>query len=85
MICNLPTDFLHAYRGSTNLVIHRRLAKILDKWPVWLECDFLKKLAIFFIFWMPTQSVAKEFSWLEMLVIVKEVTQITHISRIFKY
>ena len=59
MMCNLPTDFLHACRGSTNLAIHRRLAKIIDKGSVWLECEFLKRLTIFSIFGMPTQFLAK--------------------------
>ena len=67
MMCNLPTDFLQVCRGSTNLAIHKRLAKIIDNRSPWLECDFLKRLAIFFNFGMPTQLLAKGSSWLEML------------------
>ena len=68
MICNLPTDFLQTCRGSTNIAIHRRLAKIIDNRLVWLECYFFRTLAIFFNFGMPTHFLAKGFVWLEMLL-----------------
>uniref|UniRef100_A0A164TKM0 Uncharacterized protein n=1 Tax=Daucus carota subsp. sativus TaxID=79200 RepID=A0A164TKM0_DAUCS len=67
MMCNLPTDFLQTCRGSTNLAIHRKLAKFIDNRSLWLECEFLKWLAKFFIFGMTTHLLAKRSSWLEML------------------
>ena len=68
MMCNLPTDFLQTCRGSTNLAIHRRLAKFIDNRSLWLECELLKWLAKFFIFGMTTHLLAKGSSWLEMLL-----------------
>ena len=68
MICNLPTDFLQICRSSTNIVIHRRLTKIIDNRFTWLDYDFFNRLAKFFIFGMPTQFLAKGFVWLEMLL-----------------
>ena len=52
--------------GSTNIVIHRRLARI--KGRVWLECDIFMRLFIFFIFGMPTHFLVKSFSSLELLL-----------------
>ena len=67
-MCNHPTDFLQTCRGSTNIAIHRRLAKIIDNRFTWLEYDFFNMLAKFFIFGMPTHFLAKGFVWLEMLL-----------------
>ena len=61
-------DFLFWYLFSTNIAIHRRLAKIIDNRFTWLECDFFNMLIIFFIFGMTTQFLAKGFIWLEMLL-----------------
>ena len=68
MMCNLPTDFLQTYRGSTNIAIHRRLAKIIDYSFMWLECAFFNRLAIFFIYGRPTHFLPKDFARLEMLL-----------------
>ena len=53
--CNLLTDFLQICSGSINIFIHKSLAIIIDNEWVWLECRFLKALAIIFIFCMPTK------------------------------
>ena len=45
MMCNHPTDFLQNCRGSTNIVIHKKLAKIIDNRFTWLEYDFFNRLA----------------------------------------
>ena len=66
-MCNLSTDFLQTCRGSTNIVIHRRLTKIIDNRYVWLECEFFIRLAKNFIFSMPTNILVNGFLRLEML------------------
>ena len=67
-MCNLPTNFLQTCRGSTNLAIHRKLAKIIDNSSVWLGYEFFELLAKFFIFSMSTHLLAKSFRCLEMLL-----------------
>ena len=67
-MCNLPTDFLQTCRGSTKIAIHKRLAKIIDNRFMWLECDFFKRLAKFFIYGKPTHFLAKGCVRLEMLL-----------------
>ena len=52
------------FRGSTTLVIHKRLAKFINKSWVWLDCwsmSFLNCWLNFFIFNMLTHLLANEF------------------------
>ena len=60
-MCNLPTDFLQTCRGSTNIIIQRRLTKIINnRWDivtkiinnrwVWLECGFFPVGWLYFLF-----------------------------------
>ena len=62
MMCNFSTDFLRTCRGSTNIAIHRRLAKIIDIREAWLECVFFERLTINFIFGMPTHIFSQGLS-----------------------
>ena len=78
MMCNLPINFLQTRRGSTNLVMHRRLAKFIDNRSLWLECELLKWLVKFFIFDMTTHFLAKGCSWLEMLWQMPKIKKLQH-------
>ena len=61
-MCNLSTDFLQTCRGSTNLAIHRRLAKFIDNSRGWLELSFSSCWLIFFYFKYANLSFSQGFS-----------------------
>ncbi|WOG99876.1 hypothetical protein DCAR_0519232 [Daucus carota subsp. sativus] len=59
-MCNLPTDFLQTCRGSTNLAIHKRSAKIIDNSSIWLEYEFSSCWLNFFIYSMPRHNTSED-------------------------